>query len=112
MNEPSLHLIANHRRRSIKPLPSASPYQNPRLLPCLPSCRTEYLLLCVGSITHYLFYLHLNLYRVNVNNNKRAAQQNRVTRARCLLLRYFAKCSFYALSPSAVCLLQLLLLRL
>jgi hypothetical protein len=32
MNEPSLHLTANHRYRSIKPLPSASPHQNPRLL--------------------------------------------------------------------------------
>jgi hypothetical protein len=75
-------LLANHRRRFPIPLPSASPYQNPRLLPRLPSRRTEYLLLCVGPITHYLFHFHLHLHfkRANVNNNKRAAAKQRVTR--------------------------------
>jgi hypothetical protein len=73
-------LLANHRRRFPISLLSASPYQNPRLLPRLPSRRTEYLLLCVESITHYLFHLHLHFKRANINNNKLAALQQRVTR--------------------------------
>jgi hypothetical protein len=85
-----MEVAANQQRRSTTPLPSASPHQNPWLLPRLASCRTEYLLLCVASIIHYTFHLHLDFklrYRANVNNNKRAAAKLRVTRARSLLLR-------------------------
>jgi len=108
--EGSMEVAANQQRRSKAPLPSAPPHQNPRLLPCLASCSTEYLPLCVASITHYPFHLHLDFkirYRANVNNNKCAALQQRVTRARCLLLRYVTKFSACALSLSAVRLLQL-----
>jgi hypothetical protein len=108
--EGSMEVAANQQRRSTAPLLSASPHQNPRLLPRLASCRIEYLLLCFASITHYPFYLHLDFeirYRANVNNNKRAALQQRVTRARCLLLRHVTKFSACALSPSTVRLLQL-----
>jgi hypothetical protein len=68
--EGSIEVAANQQRRSLPPLPSASPHQNPRLLPRLASC--------VASITHYPFYLHLDFERANVNNNKRAALQQRV----------------------------------
>jgi hypothetical protein len=98
--EGSIEVAANQQRCSLLPLPSASPHQNPRLLPRLASC--------VASITHYPFHLHLDFERANVNNNKRAAAKQRVTRARCLLLRYVAKFSACALSPSAVRLLHLL----
>jgi hypothetical protein len=80
--ESSMEVAANQQRRSTALLLSASPHQNPRLLPRLASCRIEYLLLCFASITHYPFYLHLDFeirYRANVNNNKRAALQQRVT---------------------------------
>jgi len=50
--EGSVEVVANQQRRSTAPLPSASPHQNPRLLPRLASCRTRYLLFCVASITH------------------------------------------------------------
>jgi hypothetical protein len=106
----SIEVAANQQRCSTTPLPGASPHQSPQLLLCLASCRTEYLLLCVASIIHYPFHLHLDFklrYRANVNNNKCAALQQRVTQARCLLLRYVTKFSACALSPSAVRLLQL-----
>jgi hypothetical protein len=105
-----MEVAANQQRRSTIPLPSILPHQSPRLLPHLASCRTEYVLLCVATIIHYLFHLYLDIklrYRANVNNNKRAAAKQRVTRARCLLLRYVTKFSACALSPSAVRLLQL-----
>jgi hypothetical protein len=100
--EGSIEVAANQQRRSLPSLPSASPHQNPRLLPRLASC--------VASISHYPFYLHLDFKRANVNNNKRAALQQRVTQVRYLLLRYVVKFSTYALSPSTVHLLHLLLL--
>jgi hypothetical protein len=100
--EGSIEVAANQQRRSLPPLPSASPHQNPRLLPRLASC--------IASITHYPFHLHLDFKRANVNNNKCAALQQRVTQVRYLLLRYVAKFSAYTLSPSAVYLLHLLLL--
>ena len=78
--EGSVEVVANQQRRSTVTLPSASPHQNARLLPRLASCRTEYLLLCVASITHYLVHLHLNFKRATVTNNIRAALQQRVTR--------------------------------
>ena len=82
-------MLANHCRYCPILLPSASPHQNLRLLPRLPSFSTEYLLLCVRSITHYLFHLHLNFERANVitTNALLCSSALRVTRARCLLLR-------------------------
>jgi hypothetical protein len=77
--EGSVEVVANQQRRSTAPLPSASPHQNPQLLPRLASYRTRYLLFCVASITHYSVHLHLDFERVNVNNNKRAASQQRVS---------------------------------
>jgi hypothetical protein len=58
--EGSMKVAANQQRCSPAPLPSTSPHQNPRLLLRLASCRTEYRLLCVASITHYPFHLHLD----------------------------------------------------
>jgi hypothetical protein len=51
--EGSMEVAANQQRRSLPPLPSASPHQNPWLLPRLASC--------VAFITHYPSYLHLDL---------------------------------------------------
>jgi hypothetical protein len=95
-------LLANHRRRFPIPLPSASPHQNLRLLQRLPSCRTEYLLLCVGSITHYLFHLHLHLKRANVNNKKRAALQ-RVTRNASALFTTALRCKVLLSCALSLC---------
>jgi hypothetical protein len=103
INEPSLELSTNHRCRCPIPLPSASPHQNPWLLPRLPSCRTEYLLLCVRSITHYLFHLHLYFNRANVNNNKRAALQQRVTRNAGALFTTTLRCKVFFLCALSLC---------
>jgi hypothetical protein len=59
--EGSVEVVANQQRRSTAPLPSASPHQNPELLPRLASYRTRYLLFCVASITHYSVHLHLTI---------------------------------------------------
>jgi hypothetical protein len=104
-----MEVAANQQRRSTTPLPSALPRQNPRLLPRLASCRTEYLLLCVASIIHYPFHLHLDFklrYRANVNNNKRTAAKQRVTQA-----RYASALFATALCHKVFCLCALSLCR-
>ena len=101
--EGSVEVVANQQRRSTAPLPSASPHQNPRLLPRLASCRTRYLLFCVASITHYPVHLHLNFERANVNNNKRAALQQRVTRNTSALFTTTLRCKVFLLCALSLC---------
>lgn len=96
-------MLANYRRRCCIPLPSASPHQSPQMLPRLPSCRIEYLLLCVRSITHYLFHLHLHFARANVNNNKRAALQSRLTRNVGALSTTTLRCKVFFLCTLSLC---------
>jgi len=118
INEPSPGLTANHRYCRTISLLSPSPHQNPRLLPRLASCRTEYLAPCVRSITHCSSHLHLNVkirYRANVNINKHAATLQRVMRNASALFTTALRCKVLllcALSHSAVRLLQLPPLRL
>jgi hypothetical protein len=56
--------------------------------------RIRYLLFYVASITHYSIYLYLDFKRVNVNNNKRAALQQRVSALFATALRYKAFCLY------------------
>jgi hypothetical protein len=103
INEPSPGLTANHRGRSSTPLPSPSPHQNPRLLPRLASCKTKYLALCVGPITHCPFYLHLHFGRANLNNKKRAAAKQRVTRNASALFTSALRCKVFLLCALSLC---------
>jgi hypothetical protein len=99
----SMEVSANQPRQSIAPLPSASPHQSSRLLPRLASCRTEYLLLCLRSITHYPFHHHLNFGRANTNNNRRAAAKQRVMRNASALFTTALRCKVFLLCASSLC---------